>query len=472
VAWCCGGFRICGSIFGRPAGVRRCLRSPSRSRSGSAGRKGALGKLLGGRGRSGGGGKGRGLGKLLGKSRSGGKSGGGKSGLGGRLRKALSGKGRDGKAGGGKGLGKGLKGLLGGKGRSGGAGKSRGRGLGKLLGGKSRSGGKSGGGGKGLRKLLGGKGWSGGGRGGSKGNGLRKLLGGKGRSGGGGSRGKGLGKLPGNGRGRAGSGARGRLRLPKFGKGGGRGGSGLRGKLRGLRGRGRGQGGTGRKRAGLRGGLRGLGRGVAGAWKRSRAGAAARRKASGKPPRKRAEVIAAGLALPFAIGAGLARKLRQRRKGGGQPEDTDKERNTTAGPAPEPPERAPGIPLAPSTTHNSGRETRRMSGNVGAAAEAVEQHLGSFSPENVADFDQFLKDLPEFFGAVGAALGRLADRFADELPIDQAVAEHIREMGAQAAGQQDYASEAYSIFRNVHESDLERLENPRPGEEFLDYSKQ
>ena len=113
-----------------------------------------------------------------------------------------------------------------------------------------------------------------------------------------------------------------------------------------------------------------------------------------------------------------------------------------------------------------------MSSAVEAATEAIDDNIGSFEPENMDDLAGFLAGLPRLFESLAGSLGRIADRFGDELPIHVDVQEHLRELASQTAGLQDYAAEADGIFRAAHADDLNRLENPRPGEEFTDYSLQ
>ncbi len=113
-----------------------------------------------------------------------------------------------------------------------------------------------------------------------------------------------------------------------------------------------------------------------------------------------------------------------------------------------------------------------MSNQLEAAAESIDSGIGSFEPENVNDLGLFLGDLPRVYEALAGGLNRVADRFAEEFPLHPSVVEHIREMAAGAAGQHEYAGEAYQIFLTAHQEDLDRIENPRTGEEFMDVSKQ
>lgn len=113
-----------------------------------------------------------------------------------------------------------------------------------------------------------------------------------------------------------------------------------------------------------------------------------------------------------------------------------------------------------------------MSNQLQDTAEAIHQGIGSFEPENVEDLGAFLQALPAVYEAFTSGLNRLADRFGDEYPLHPAVVEHIRELASAAAGQHEYAAEAHHIFTTTHQDDLERLESPRTGEEFMDVSNQ
>ncbi len=107
---------------------------------------------------------------------------------------------------------------------------------------------------------------------------------------------------------------------------------------------------------------------------------------------------------------------------------------------------------------------------VEAAAEAVQQHIGGFTPESAAELDTFLHDLPTLFERTAEALAQVADRFGSDLPVDPSVHEHLRELAAVSAGNAEFAEEAWSLHRTAHDRELERIENPRPGEELWDVS--
>jgi hypothetical protein len=110
--------------------------------------------------------------------------------------------------------------------------------------------------------------------------------------------------------------------------------------------------------------------------------------------------------------------------------------------------------------------------HIEAAAEAAQQHIGGFEPENAADLDHFLSALPQYFGSVASAFHSLADTLADRYPVEPVVTERLREIGATIAGMSDFSGEAHAAHRSAHERELSRIENPRPGESLWDVGKQ
>jgi hypothetical protein len=108
---------------------------------------------------------------------------------------------------------------------------------------------------------------------------------------------------------------------------------------------------------------------------------------------------------------------------------------------------------------------------IDAAADMVEQQIGSWEPDNAVDLDLFLASLPRLFEAVSGSIGHVASRLGSDFPVDPAVTERLREIASTVAGMSDFAGEAHSIHRAAHARELERIEEPRPGEEFWDVAK-
>ena len=109
--------------------------------------------------------------------------------------------------------------------------------------------------------------------------------------------------------------------------------------------------------------------------------------------------------------------------------------------------------------------------HIDAAADMVEQQIGSWEPDDAADLDLFLASLPRLFEAVSTSIGHVASRLGSDFAVDPAVTERLREIASTVAGMSDFAGEAHSIHRAAHASELERIEAPRPGEQFWDVSR-
>jgi hypothetical protein len=108
-----------------------------------------------------------------------------------------------------------------------------------------------------------------------------------------------------------------------------------------------------------------------------------------------------------------------------------------------------------------------MWGSQGFAAvqEAVDQHIGQWDPDEAADIEEFFAGLPDFWRNQGQTFMQLADRMGSELPIAASVRDLVSEVGAACTTIGEHAEETYSAHRTEHETELERVENPRPGEE-------
>jgi len=113
-----------------------------------------------------------------------------------------------------------------------------------------------------------------------------------------------------------------------------------------------------------------------------------------------------------------------------------------------------------------------MASPIAPATEAVEEGFNGFDPENVTDMREFFADMPEFFSTLATSVNTLADKFGDDLPLDPALADHVREMVGVIAGLADHSTELGSMFEKVHEPELSRVDDPRPGEEKFDVQNQ
>ncbi|MFB4276024.1 hypothetical protein ACBJ59_12070 [Nonomuraea sp. MTCD27] len=113
-----------------------------------------------------------------------------------------------------------------------------------------------------------------------------------------------------------------------------------------------------------------------------------------------------------------------------------------------------------------------MSPTIEAAAEAIHDHIGGAVFNGMQDFTTFVGSLDVLLEAVYDSLGSVNARFEDDEPINPLVIDHLEELRSMLRGPIEFARENSSVFQAAHEQDLERLENPRPGEEKMDYSRQ
>lgn len=106
---------------------------------------------------------------------------------------------------------------------------------------------------------------------------------------------------------------------------------------------------------------------------------------------------------------------------------------------------------------------------IQSATEAIQEVIGGYDPENLMSAGQVFPDLAEFWQGLATSLQTLAGRLEDESPIDNSLAESLREMAATVGGLSDTAQEAHTDFQRIHEADIERIENPRPAEQKADF---
>ncbi len=108
-----------------------------------------------------------------------------------------------------------------------------------------------------------------------------------------------------------------------------------------------------------------------------------------------------------------------------------------------------------------------MWGKQGFAAvqDAIDTHIGNWDPDEAQDIEEFFGGFADYWRNQGATFSHLADRMGSELPIAAAVRDLVEEVAAACSIVGDRADEVYSAHRIEHETELERVENPRPGEE-------
>ncbi|MET9397780.1 hypothetical protein [Kitasatospora sp. NPDC002965] len=101
--------------------------------------------------------------------------------------------------------------------------------------------------------------------------------------------------------------------------------------------------------------------------------------------------------------------------------------------------------------------------SLSSAADVLLQAATTFDPETMIEFQALADDLPVAFTTIQDVLRVLAEKGAQQLPLDPVVAEEIAE-GYRAMGKVVQSlEEVGATFRKAHAEDLERHENPRNG---------
>ncbi|MFD5916034.1 hypothetical protein ACFVYP_29005 [Kitasatospora sp. NPDC058201] len=101
--------------------------------------------------------------------------------------------------------------------------------------------------------------------------------------------------------------------------------------------------------------------------------------------------------------------------------------------------------------------------SLSSAADILLQAATTFDPETMIEFQALADDLPVAFTTIQDVLRVLAEKGAQQLPLDPVVAEEIAE-GYRAMGKVVQSlEEVGATFRKAHAEDLERHENPRNG---------
>lgn len=80
--------------------------------------------------------------------------------------------------------------------------------------------------------------------------------------------------------------------------------------------------------------------------------------------------------------------------------------------------------------------------------------------------------LPDTMGFLAQTFAVVAQRCADEMPLDPAVAEAIEDIYKQLLALSDAAEDVSKVFRDRHQVEIARFEDPRPGEQAWDIGAQ
>ncbi|MEU4953933.1 hypothetical protein [Streptomyces lavendulae] len=120
------------------------------------------------------------------------------------------------------------------------------------------------------------------------------------------------------------------------------------------------------------------------------------------------------------------------------------------------------IPAPP--THEGAPQVSTASGfrfeEYAAEMEAAAQ---SYEPDNAMEILAMIEGLPHALGSVANVMKILSERADEEFPLHKAVAETFRDCFGAVMASVSLAEEMGPVFRQVHEADIARHEDPRNG---------
>ncbi|GGR86906.1 hypothetical protein Snoj_66420 [Streptomyces nojiriensis] len=98
-------------------------------------------------------------------------------------------------------------------------------------------------------------------------------------------------------------------------------------------------------------------------------------------------------------------------------------------------------------------------------AAEMEQAAQSYEPENCMEILAMLEGLPEALQAIANILKILAERSDSEFPLEKVVADMLSDLYSVFVTSVSSSEELGSTFRQAHEADIARFEDPRNGHE-------
>lgn len=140
------------------------------------------------------------------------------------------------------------------------------------------------------------------------------------------------------------------------------------------------------------------------------------------------------------------------------------------------PRPTPAPPVPPPIARKKAVVTVSSSGrglhpDIDSIVTAFEDNLGGYEMTNTEGHHAFLASLADIPSALGEAFATVAGHFEGETPLDQSVADFMREMAQACESAATTAGELFDAWSTQHEYDINRALDPRPGEELLDYSR-
>ncbi|MFD4142363.1 hypothetical protein, partial [Streptomyces sp. NPDC058572] len=121
------------------------------------------------------------------------------------------------------------------------------------------------------------------------------------------------------------------------------------------------------------------------------------------------------------------------------------------------------VPAAPSSTTSEGENVSGF--NFEEHAAEMESAAQSYEPENAMEILAMVEQLPAALTSVASVMRILAERADSEFPLEKEVADGFNDIFGAVMSAVAVAEDMGPLFRQAHEQDIARHEDPRNGPE-------
>ncbi|WP_234010515.1 hypothetical protein [Streptomyces sp. SPB074] len=123
-------------------------------------------------------------------------------------------------------------------------------------------------------------------------------------------------------------------------------------------------------------------------------------------------------------------------------------------------------PEGPVASNEAPQEVPHMSGfRFEEYAAEMEQAAQNYEPEDAMEILSMIEGLPAALTSVANVMRILAERSDSEFPLEKAIAQSFDDMYGAMSAAVAVAEDLGPLFRQVHEADIARHEDPRNGTE-------
>lgn len=112
-----------------------------------------------------------------------------------------------------------------------------------------------------------------------------------------------------------------------------------------------------------------------------------------------------------------------------------------------------------------------MASPITRAAEEFSQAVSNFEPQGPNEMVGAFDGMPDAMEELTSAVAGLVSRAQSEMPIEPGTKSALDDLLSSMSGLRGQAEDVARRFRQDHESELNRIENPRPNERLWDVTQ-